>query len=145
MSMTFSFGQTQHERIEIEVFRYERSPVGEYYDDNWLIVQVRVWVGGFRGKVDCTFITEELVAFLTQLRLLYQSLLGTAKFTTLEEQLYLRLTGDGKGHIELSGEIADQPDIGNRLHFTLHFDQTQLGVSIHELERVTSTFTVRAA
>jgi hypothetical protein len=145
MSMTFSFGQSQHERIEIEVLRYERSPVGEYYDDNWLIVQVRVWAGEFRGKVDCTFITEEFVAFLTQLRLLYQRLLGTAKFTTLEEQLYLRLTGDGKGHIELSGEIADQPGIGNRLHFTLHFDQTQLGVSIHELERVTSTFPVRAA
>jgi len=143
--MTVSFGQSQHERMEIEVLRYERQPVGEYHDDNWLTVQVRVCVGGFRGAVDGAFITEEFVAFLTQLRPLHQSLSGTAEFTTLEGQLHLRLTGDGKGHIELVGEVADQPGIGNRLHFTLHFDQSQLGASIHELERVTSQFPVRAA
>jgi hypothetical protein len=143
--MTFSFGQSQHEHIEVEVLRYERQPVGEYHDDNWVAVQVRVCVGGFRGTVDGAFVTEEFVAFLTQLRPLYQSLSGTAEFATLEGQLHLRLTGDGKGHIELVGEVADQPGIGNRLHFTLHFDQSQLGASIHELERVTSEFPVRAA
>jgi hypothetical protein len=143
--MTFSFGQSHHERIEVEVLRYERQPVGEYHDDNWLTVQVRVCAGGFRGTVDGAFITEEFVAFLTQLRHLHQSLSGTAEFTTMEGQLHLRLTGDGKGHIEFVGEVADQPGIGNRLHFTLHFDQSQLGASIHELERVTSQFPVRAA
>ena len=143
--MTFSFGQSQHERIEVEVLGYERQPAGEYHDDNWLTVQVRVCVGGFRGTVDGALITGEFVAFLAQLRSLHQSLSGTAEFTTLEGQLHLRLTGDGKGHIELVGEVSDQPGIGNRLHFTLHFDQSQLGSSIHELERVTSEFPVRAA
>jgi hypothetical protein len=144
-AMTFSFGQSQHERIEVDVLRYERQPIGEYFDDNWVTVQVRVCVGGFRGTIDGTFITDEFVAFLTQLRVLYQSLSGTAEFTTLEGQLHLRLTGDGKRHIELVGEVADQPGIGNRLRFTLHFDQSQLGASIHELERVAAEFPVRAA
>lgn len=143
--MTLSFGQSKHERIEVEVLRYARQPVGEYHDDNWLTVQVRVSVGGFRGTVDGAFITEEFVAFLSQLRPLYESLSGTAEFATLEGLLHLRLTGDGMGHIELVGEVADQPGIGNRLHFTLHFDQSQLGASIHELERVTSEFPIRAA
>jgi hypothetical protein len=62
--MTFSFGQSQYERIEVEVLRHERQPVGEYHDDNWLTVQVRVCVGGFRGTVDGAFVTEEFVAFL---------------------------------------------------------------------------------
>ncbi|HEX7858915.1 MAG TPA: hypothetical protein VF773_01170 [Verrucomicrobiae bacterium] len=143
--MTFSFGQSQHERIEIDVLRYERQPVGDYHDDNWLTVQVRVSVGGFRGTVDGSFLAAELVAFLSQLRSLHQSLFGTAEFTTLEEQLHMRLTGDGKGHIELVGNVADQPGIGNRLHFTLHFDQSPLGAAIHELERVVSQFPVREA
>jgi hypothetical protein len=143
-AMTFSFGQSQHERIEVEVLRYERQPVGEYNDDNWITVQVHVCVGGFRCTVDGAFITVELVAFLTQLRSLYESLSGTAEFATLEEQLHLQLTGDGKGHIELVGEVADQPGIGNQLRFTLHFDQSQLGTSIHELERVTKEFPVRS-
>jgi hypothetical protein len=141
--MTFSFGQSQHERIEVEVLRYERSPVGEYHDDNWLTVQVRVFIGGFRGTVDAAFVTEEFLAFLAELRPLHERLSGTAEFATLEGQLHLRLTGDGKGHIELVGEVSDQPGIGNRLHFTLHFDQSQLGTSIYELERVTSGFPVR--
>jgi hypothetical protein len=143
--MTFSFGQSEHERIEIDVLRYERQPVGEYYDDNWLTVQVRVCIGGFRGTVDGAFLTEEFVAFLTQLRPLHQGLSGMAEFTTLEGQLHLRLIGDGKGHVELLGEVADQAAIGNRLHFTLHFDQSQLGASIRELESVTSRFPVRVA
>jgi hypothetical protein len=61
----------------------------------------------------------------------------------MEEQLSLRLVGDGNGHIELRGETSDQPGIGNRLHFSLNFDQSQLGASIRELERVVSRFPVR--
>jgi hypothetical protein len=142
--MTFSFGHTKHERIEVEVLRYERSPVGDYYDNNWLTVQIRACLGGFRGEAKAAILTEELFAFLTQLHQLHKGLRGLAEFTTLEEQLHLRLTGDGKGRVELVGDIADQPGAGNRLHFTLQFDQTQLGMSIRELEQVTVAFPVRA-
>ena len=38
---------------------------------------------------------------------------GSAEFATMEGQLSLRLVGDGKGHIELRGELADQTGIGN--------------------------------
>lgn len=143
--MTFSFGQSQHERIEIHVLRYERAPVGDYHDDNWLTVQIRVCVGGFRCSVDAAILTVELTGFLSQLRPLYQTLHGNAEFTTLEQQLHLRLTGDGKGHIELVGDVADQPGIGNRLHFTLQFDQSQLETSIRDLAKITARFPVREA
>jgi hypothetical protein len=141
--MCFSFGQSERERIEVEVLRYENSPRGEYYDDNWLTVQIRVCAGGFRGTADAAILTKELVAFLNQLRLLHATLRGGAEFTTLEEQLHLRLTGDGKGGIELIGEVADQAGVGNRLHFKLKFDQTQLRASIRELEEVLAAFPVR--
>lgn len=143
--MTFSFGHTELERIEVEVRRYERAPVGEYWDDNWLTVEIRVWAGGFRGKASAAIITSELTKFLSELRPLFETLSGTAEFTTIEGQLSLRLVGDGKGHIELRGEVADQPGVGNRLHFALQFDQSQLGASIRELERVTLQFPERAA
>jgi hypothetical protein len=116
--MTFSFGESQHERLEVDVLRYERSLVGEYYDDNWLTVRICVSAGGFRGATDAAILTDELARFLTHLRALHQTLGGEAEFTTLEEQLHLVLSGDGKGHIELVGDLADQPGIGNRLHFT---------------------------
>jgi hypothetical protein len=143
--MTFSFGQSERERIEVDVLRYERAPVGEFHDDNWLTVAIRVRAGGFSGDAKAAFITEELTRFLSELRPLFESLSGSAKFATMEGQLSLHLIGDGKGHIELRGEIADRAGVGNRLHFRLEFDQSQLGASIRELERVTSQFPVRVA
>jgi hypothetical protein len=141
--MLFSFGNTEQERIEIDILRYERAPVGEYYDDNWLMSQIRVRVGGFHGKINASFLTVDLITFLTQLRPLFNQLIGTAEFSTLEEQLHLTLTADGKGRCELTGEVSDQPGIGNQLQFSLQFDQSQLGRSIRELESVTEEFPVR--
>jgi hypothetical protein len=138
-----SFGQSDHERIEIEVFHYEQESSGDYYDDNWLAVQIRVAAGGFLGKVDAAILAPELEAFLIQLRVLHESLRGNAEFATVEGQLHLQLSGDGKGHIEMTGIVADQPGIGNTLRFGVNFDQSQLGTSLHELERLVRAFPTR--
>lgn len=141
--MFFSFGQSERERVEVNVLRYERAPIGDYYDDNWLEIEIRVQAGGFEGKMNAAILTEDLERFLSQLRPLYETLSGSAEFGTMEDQLSLKLTGDGKGHIELHGEVADRPGIGNRLHFALQFDQSQLRASISELEKATLQFPVR--
>ena len=141
--MIFAFGQLEKDRIEVDVLNYERQPIGDYWDDNWLNVNITIQAGGFSGNAEANIITSELERFLAELKPLYETLSGTAVFKTLEEQLDLQLIGDGKGHIELNGIVADQAGIGNRLHFTLHFDQTQLRVSICELEKVLKQFPVR--
>jgi hypothetical protein len=141
--MIFTFGHSEHERVEIDVFGYERSPVGEYYDDNWLTVKAAVQAGGFYGKINAAIFTDELAGFLPKLRALYEKLEGVAEFTTMEGQILLRLTGDGLGHIELHGELEDQAGIGNCLTFTLRLDQTMLLTSINELEKVVAAFPVR--
>ncbi|MBL9093510.1 MAG: hypothetical protein JNL96_19995 [Planctomycetaceae bacterium] len=143
--MTFSFGHSSQERIEIDVLGYERAPVGEYFDDNWLRCVIRVCAGGFRGEFDAAILTGELVAFLDQLRPLFATLRGSAELTTLEEQLHLLLIGDGKGHIDLDGNVVDAPGSDNRLHFRLQFDQTELGASICEFEKVAKAFPIRMA
>jgi hypothetical protein len=141
--MIFSFGHSEKERIELDVHGYERPASSDYWDDNWLKAEIRVQAGDFHGSVRAAIITDDLVRFAAQLRPLHETLSGAAEFGTMEGQLSLRLVGDGKGHIDLSGEVTDKPGIGNRLHFTLQFDQSQLGASIRELERVTSQFPVR--
>ncbi|EEF61463.1 conserved hypothetical protein [Pedosphaera parvula Ellin514] len=141
--MIFSFGQSEQERMEIDVIRYERQPTGEYSDDNWLVVEIRVRAGGFRGEISATIITAELYEFLSELRPLYETLKGVAELKMMEEQLSLRLVGDGRGQIELCGEVMDKAGVGNRLNFSLHFDQSQLNTSIRELERVKSQFPIR--
>jgi hypothetical protein len=141
--MIISFGGTERQRLQIDIAGYERPPVGDYYGDNWLTVQISVSVGGFHGGADASFLTGEFVSFLSQLRPLYETLRGTAEFTTIEGQLRMKLAGDAKGHIELDGEVADRAGCGNRLSFTLQLDQTQLGNSIREIEAVLAEFPVR--
>lgn len=141
--MKFSFGQSEYERIEVKILGYERAPVGEYWDDNWLTVVIYVHAGGFHGKAEAAIVTSELMKFVQELQSLHSTLNGSAEFTTLEDQLRLRLTGDGKGRIELSGEVSDAPGVGNRLHFQLDFDQSQLGASLHELQTATENFPPR--
>lgn len=140
--MIFSFGGSKHERLEIDV-RYERPPSGDYHDNNWLTATIDVSAGGFRGKADVSMLTEELVSFLGQVKALFKALEDVAELTTLEQQIYLRLTGNGKGHIEMKGELGEMPETGNRLHFELKLDQTDLATSIRDLERVTAQFPVR--
>ena len=142
--MIFSFGHSEQERIEVDVQGYERAPSGEYWDDNWLNIEVRVRVGGFQGKATASIITSELAKFASELRPHYETLSGVAEFATLEQQLSLRLSGDGNGHIELRGEVVDGAGMKNRLHFTLQFDQSELKASIHEIDKVISLFPSRS-
>lgn len=143
--MEFAFGQSERERIAVNVLSYERPISGDYYDDNWLLVAINVSVGGFSGRARAAFGAGELVRFSQQLHLLYDSLSGSAEFRTLEDQLSLTLVGDGRGHIRLTGEFLDDAGIGNRLSFTLDFDQTLLHDSIRALDAVIHAFPVRGA
>ena len=138
--MKFSFGQAEQERIEIDVQGYERPACGDYWEDNWLEIDICVRAGGFSGNVEATIMADELGKLLSQLRPLFEILSGSAEFVTIEEQLNLRFSGDGRGHIELHGLVTDKAGAGNRLQFDLQFDQSQLGASIRELERVVKEF-----
>jgi hypothetical protein len=143
--MIFSFGQLEQQRIEVDVLGYERPASGNDWDDNLLAVAIHVRAGGFCGETSATVITSELNNFLLELRSLHASLSGLARFQTMDGRLSFGLAGDGKGHIEVRGEVKDEHGVGNRLHFKLRFDQSQLGTSIRELEQVTLQFPVRAA
>ena len=120
--MLFSFGGARFERVEIDISGYQRPASGDYHDDNWLTAAIKVSAGGFRGKAEASMLTEELVSFLGQLQALFKTLEGSAELITLEQQIYLRFTGNGKGHIEMKGELGEMPEMGNRLHFELSFD-----------------------
>jgi hypothetical protein len=141
---TFSIGRTARERIEVEVLAYERARSGEYHDDNWLRVNVSISAGAFSGRFHAAFLTDELVRFRDQIQTLYRTLQGEASFRTLEEQLSLRLTGNGRGEIGVRGVAVDIPGTGNRLEFELMLDQSYLQSTLGSLNEVIDQFPVRA-
>lgn len=136
--MIISFGQSVHERVEMDLVRYEREKDAEFWDENWMVVDVRVRVGGFRAKVSATFVINELADFVGELRPLSEAGKGTAEFKALDNQLKLQLVAHGKGRIDLRGEIHDPAEHCNHLHFVLHFDQGHLGHTLQELQKLVS-------
>ena len=111
--------------------------------DGWLDCEVEVVAGGFHGRFHAFLRTADFPPFRRQLLRLYKKLEGVASFTTLEEQLALRLTGDGKGHIAVEGTAIDFCGTGNRLQFEFAIDQTYLPRVISELDRVEHDFSTK--
>jgi hypothetical protein len=127
-----SFGHPQQERLEIafsalEIERFRRSI------DDWLLARITVAAGGFSGEAELWFEAADFACLLPNLRRLYDMLRGDVDFKTVEDQLRFRLTGDGRGHIALRGHLLDGLGDGNRLDFTLKYDQTLLWHSIAEI------------
>lgn len=140
---SFAFGGGEHQRVEVQVHGYERAPVGEHYDDNWVRVSVLVAVGAFSGEYAATFLTSDFVDFRAGLQALHESLEGNAVFSTLEDQLSLELTVNGRGGIALKGVALDAPCTGNRLEFKLDLDQSYLPSVLEGLDEILGKFPPR--
>jgi hypothetical protein len=130
--------------VSLTVLNYERAPVGEFYDDNWLVCEVAVQTGAFCGKFRANFLTSELEALLQGLGRMHRDLRGDYVFEPLERQLVLRASCDNRGHIHFAGEAIDPAGIGHRLAFQFSLDQTCLAQTLRELSDVVRLFPVRA-
>jgi hypothetical protein len=141
--MEFAIRESETEFIAVDVLGYEREPVGEYYDDNWLRIKIQVAGSGFRGSASAAILTEDLAQFTSQLHPLYEKIGGTAKFSTMEGQLELNLTCDKVGRVALTGFVKERPGFGFRLDFAFQLDQSHLKTTLAQLDAVTENFPIR--
>jgi hypothetical protein len=77
-----------------------------------------------------------------QLSVLYERLTGEAVLETMERWLCFRITGDGRGHLELRGKLCDDLALGNTLDFRLAFDQTLLPPLLRQLAGVLAAYPI---
>lgn len=113
------------------------------WDKNWITTRISVKGGVFSGQFVADLMTTDFELFKREIKNLNKDFKGTAKFEPLEKQLVLNIKGDGIGHFEVVCEATDRPVYGATLSFNLHFDQTQLGQLINELERITKAFPIK--
>jgi hypothetical protein len=113
------------------------------HDGNWLKARVTVSAGAWAGSFEANLRAEEFEVFREQCESLQKTLKGTAAFNPLEPWFRLRLTGDGKGHIELTGDAIDRVGTGNQLRFAFRdLDQTFLPPLIDQLREVERNYPV---
>lgn len=142
---SFSLGRSKKEQVVVTVYGYERSVTGEYFDDNWVSVEVSVSAGAFSGRYQAAFLTEDFVRFQSSLQPLFETLTGQAEFTTLEEQLTFKVAAVSRGNIEVNGIALDQAGIGNKIQFHFEFDQTHLAETLRDLNEIIASFPIRSA
>jgi len=136
----FSLGGENKEVVSVDVL--SRVPRDE---EGWIVCEIHVNAGGFSGTYRASLTVQELEGFNAALKALYHSLKGEAWLRTTENQLELRLIGNGRGGIELEGEAQD--DFGfqrNILKFRLELDQTHLASAIRQFEELKAWIKIAA-
>lgn len=106
----------------------------------WSSADVSIRSGGFSGHCPAAFVVEDFAAFLDELRRVWQTLSGEASFEPLEGQLRIRVVGNGRGEIKVTGEACDMPR-RNSLQFNLDLDQTYLEQTVRQLEATVARMT----
>ena len=135
-------GDDTGEHLKIAVLRRCCAEYQDVWDGNWLNADVSAFVGGFVAKVAVCLRTDEFEQFCKELGPLYDSLDGSAAFTSLEHCLTIKVDGDGIGHFRVQCELSDAPSSPNRLSFELAFEQTELPTMLAQLDAILEEFPV---
>jgi hypothetical protein len=112
------------------------------WDRNWIKTKVTVKGGVFGGQFVAEFMTTDFEIFKRQLKNLDNDFNATATFEPLEQQLVLKIKGDGLGHFEVDCEATPEPHLGQTLIFSINFDQTQIKEYVRQLDTITKAFPI---
>lgn len=125
-------------RIELIGLSHESAELN--WDKTWITGFVKLKAGGFSGEFKAEFMTIDFIQFQEELEFLYNNLSGNANFQTLEDQVEIKISGDGLGHLEAECVVMDSAGFGNKLEFEIQFDQTFLPRITNQLKQITSKF-----
>jgi hypothetical protein len=127
-------------RIVVQGRSHPRST--DYWDGNWITVEIEVHAGRFRGRYPACLRTTDFLGLKDNLAEAHRSLKASIEFEPMEEQLAMRISGDGRGHFTAECRAQDEAGIGNVLEFELHFDQTEIPPVLRSLDAVLAAFPV---
>lgn len=125
-------------KIEITILGRVNSETNDYWDGNWLEVEIRIEVFGIKTIYRANFRVEDLQRFYEDLTLLNEKNSKKAEFTTMEEGLYLHINVELNGIVNCIGR-ADTGS-GNRMDFNVQSDLAILDVFIRELKTTLESY-----
>ena len=129
-------GNAESECLTLEFHGRLNPDSLDFWDGNWVRCKILVRVPAFEGTLDGSVRIDEIARFRNQVVDLYRMLNGVAAFETLEKWFWIRMIGDERGHVRLTGHMSDDPVDGNILSFRLILDQTFLPSLMKQLQLV---------
>jgi hypothetical protein len=136
-------GSLDADHLAIVVHGRAHPGATDYWDGNWVRSTLRVRAGGFTAHVTADLRTDEIHRFGEELKFIDDNLSGGAVLQSMEDWIALSITCTPNGSLDVSGEVMDQPGLGNRLAFELHdLDQTRLSTWLSQVSEIESRFPV---
>jgi hypothetical protein len=116
-----------HDYVRVEVTT--QLPGSSFDRARWLSCDIEVKCGALTAQMrGYRLRAEALARFRERVRELHRELSGIVTLSGDDERFSLSFEGDGLGHIEVGGELSDEPflDAGGHFTFTFGSDQTFL-------------------
>lgn len=132
------------DKVRIDILGQSYPNAELDWDRRWLQSEITIVATPFSGKYSCELMVTDFISFQKELKDINENLNGFANFSTLEDQLELKIKGDGIGHFSIEGQANNGSVPRTALQFELTFDQTQLPDLIRQLERIIKAFPVKA-
>lgn len=104
--------------------------------EGWIRTRIEVRNGSFYGSFETSFRDDELVAFRSELRAVYENLTGEACLRALDGCLSLDVAAAGRGAIDVSGSATDDPGTRRQLRFGFVIDQSFLPQALDALDKL---------
>jgi len=112
------------------------TPLDLNETQGWFQADIQIKVNCFSGGVDVYIEHHDLQNFHSQLKNLYKTLKGSAELIPTERQFIMKLSGNGRGQINVEGEAFEKATYGSCLQFDFELDQTYLPEFIESLKSV---------
>ncbi|MGH3804468.1 MAG: WapI family immunity protein [Pseudonocardiaceae bacterium] len=143
MTPSLVLGSIDADHLAIVVHGRSHPGATDYWDGNWVRSTLRVRAGGFTAHVTADLRTDEIHRFGEALKSIDDNLAGAAVLQSMEDWITLSIQCNPNGGLAVSGEVMDQPGVGNRLAFELHdLDQTHLPTWLSQVSEIELRFPV---
>lgn len=117
----------------------------DFWDGNWLLVDVHVHLPRFTAQVAGTLRAEELLRLSHELHEFYESVKDSVAFATHEGWLEFQIGNGHTGRVVVSGRVTDATEKHNYLHFRLDADELALAGQLRALHQAIETYPVIGA
>ncbi len=129
-------------KVEIDVLAREYPNSSDYWDGNWVLSNVKVYIPGYYVDFNASLRTDDIRDFFTDLKAMNRNLAGKAILKNLDSFIHLEGEMDKLGHIKWSGETCYPAGSGAVLTFEFTSNQSYLEDLIKELEKITYEYSV---
>src|SRR5689334_1762525 len=108
-------GHLSSDHVAIWVQSRPYQDLTNHWDANWLVTPISVRAGAFAARIPAGLRSDELHRFRIGLEAIDELSSREATLESLEDWIRLKVDMASVGSLTITGEVVDEPGMGNRL------------------------------